>query len=184
MSLMLRVYVSTAENCSGYRTCSQCLEQPGCGWCTDPSNTGRGQCMEGSYRGPIQTLLHAPSSSRPSLVPAPQALLNVSWCPHENKYNWSFIQCPGIDISAHISETPPHTHSDNFCHRIFCDRASSHTVPLPLFLQHASVMATVHASMRVCVRNVKISPLASTVRAAYPVTMVTPPMGVAVSVSD
>lgn len=93
--------VSTAENCSGYRTCSQCLDQPGCGWCTDPSNTGRGQCLEGSYRGPIQTLLHAPSTSRPSLVPAPQAMLNVSWCPHENKYNWSFIQCPGIDISSH-----------------------------------------------------------------------------------
>ncbi|XP_060728242.1 attractin isoform X2 [Tachysurus vachellii] len=89
------------ENCSGYRTCSQCLDQPGCGWCTDPSNTGRGQCMEGSYRGPIQTLLHAPSSSRPSLVPAPQALLNVSWCPHENKYNWSFIQCPACQCNGH-----------------------------------------------------------------------------------
>ncbi|XP_047668729.1 attractin isoform X5 [Tachysurus fulvidraco] len=89
------------ENCSGYRTCSQCLDQPGCGWCTDPSNTGRGQCMEGSYRGPIQTLLHAPSSSKPSLVPAPQALLNVSWCPHENKYNWSFIQCPACQCNGH-----------------------------------------------------------------------------------
>ncbi|KAF5894841.1 attractin isoform X1, partial [Clarias magur] len=89
------------ENCSGYRTCSQCLDQPGCGWCTDPSNTGRGQCMEGSYRGPIQSLLHAPSSSRPSLVPAPQALLNVSWCPHETKYNWSFIQCPACQCNGH-----------------------------------------------------------------------------------
>ncbi|TSW48764.1 Attractin [Bagarius yarrelli] len=89
------------ENCSGYRTCAQCLDQPSCGWCTDPSNTGRGQCMEGSYRGPIQTLLHAPSSSRPNLVPAPQALLNVSWCPHENKYNWSFIQCPACQCNGH-----------------------------------------------------------------------------------
>ncbi|XP_060781710.1 attractin isoform X3 [Neoarius graeffei] len=89
------------ENCSGYRTCSQCLDQPGCGWCTDPSNTGRGQCMEGSYRGPIQNLLHAPSSSRPSLIPAPQALLNVSWCPHENKYNWSFILCPACQCNGH-----------------------------------------------------------------------------------
>ncbi|XP_062852126.1 attractin isoform X1 [Trichomycterus rosablanca] len=89
------------ENCSGYRTCSQCLDQPSCGWCTDPSNTGKGQCMEGSYRGPIQTLLHAPSSSRPTLIPAPQAILNVSFCPHENKYNWSFIQCPACQCNGH-----------------------------------------------------------------------------------
>ncbi len=84
-----------AENCSGYKTCGHCLDQPGCGWCTDPSNTGRGQCIEGSYRGPIQTLFHAPSSSGPSLIPAPQPMLNVSLCPLEGSYNWSFIQCPG-----------------------------------------------------------------------------------------
>uniref|UniRef100_A0A3B1J5R2 Attractin n=1 Tax=Astyanax mexicanus TaxID=7994 RepID=A0A3B1J5R2_ASTMX len=89
------------ENCSGYRTCSQCLDQPGCGWCTDPSNTGKGQCMEGSYRGPIQTVLHAPSSSRPSFIPAPQPLLNVSLCPQDNKYNWSFIQCPACQCNGH-----------------------------------------------------------------------------------
>uniref|UniRef100_A0A3B3Y8X0 Attractin n=1 Tax=Poecilia mexicana TaxID=48701 RepID=A0A3B3Y8X0_9TELE len=50
------------ENCSGYRTCGQCLDQPGCGWCTDPNNTGKGQCIEGSYRGPFQTLVPAPST--------------------------------------------------------------------------------------------------------------------------
>ncbi|MEQ2187484.1 hypothetical protein GOODEAATRI_005121 [Goodea atripinnis] len=50
------------ENCSGYRTCGLCLDQPGCGWCTDPSNTGKGQCIEGSYRGPFQTLVPAPST--------------------------------------------------------------------------------------------------------------------------
>lgn len=167
---MLRV--STAENCSGYRTCTQCLDQPGCGWCTDPSNTGQGQCMEGSYRGPIQTLLHAPSTSRPSLVPAPQALLNVSWCPHENKYNWSFIQCPGKDISSHTQS------------RQLWQFSFILNVSLPPYLQRASVMATVRVSMKVCARDVKISPLASTVRAVYLVTMVTPPMGAAVSVSD
>lgn len=84
-----------AENCSGYKTCGYCLDQPGCGWCTDPSNTGRGQCIEGSYRGPIQTLFHAPSSSGPSLIPAPQPMMNVSLCPLEGNFNWSFIQCPG-----------------------------------------------------------------------------------------
>ncbi|XP_051503645.1 attractin-like isoform X1 [Myxocyprinus asiaticus] len=89
------------ENCSGYKTCSQCLDQPGCGWCTDPSNTGRGQCIEGSYRGPIQTLFHAPSSSGPSLIPAPQPMLNVSLCPLEGNYKWSFIQCPACQCNGH-----------------------------------------------------------------------------------
>uniref|UniRef100_A0AAY4AY35 Attractin-like protein 1 n=1 Tax=Denticeps clupeoides TaxID=299321 RepID=A0AAY4AY35_9TELE len=42
-------------NCSGLRTCNKCLEQPECGWCGDPSNTGRGQCMEGSFRGPMRS---------------------------------------------------------------------------------------------------------------------------------
>uniref|UniRef100_A0A3Q3JKC5 Attractin-like 1a n=1 Tax=Monopterus albus TaxID=43700 RepID=A0A3Q3JKC5_MONAL len=44
----------TAQNCSGLRTCAECLERSECGWCGDPSNTGRGVCMEGSYRGPLK----------------------------------------------------------------------------------------------------------------------------------
>ncbi|XP_052357518.1 attractin-like, partial [Oncorhynchus keta] len=83
------------ENCSGYRTCGQCLEQPGCGWCTDPSNTGRGQCIEGSYRGPFQTAVPAPSTlPGPTSSPASQPALNISMCPYDTKYNWSFILCP------------------------------------------------------------------------------------------
>uniref|UniRef100_A0A8C0ZD99 Attractin n=1 Tax=Cyanistes caeruleus TaxID=156563 RepID=A0A8C0ZD99_CYACU len=84
------------ENCSGYCTCAQCLEQPGCGWCTDPSNTGKGKCMEGSYRGPVRM----PTSSTPgkhSLEP----VLNVSMCPVENYYKWSFIQCPACQCNGH-----------------------------------------------------------------------------------
>ncbi|GCB70141.1 hypothetical protein scyTo_0012556 [Scyliorhinus torazame] len=80
------------ENCSGYRTCSQCLEQPGCGWCTDPSNTGKGQCIEGSYRGPVKI----PTVNTPYLP-----ILNVSMCPAETKYNWSFIQCPACQCNGH-----------------------------------------------------------------------------------
>lgn len=88
-----------AENCSGYRTCGQCLDQPGCGWCTDPSNTGKGQCIEGSYRGPFQTSVPAPSTL-PGLPAIPQPALNASMCPSEAKYNWSFIHCPGRRHSA------------------------------------------------------------------------------------
>lgn len=84
------VFFFIAENCSGYCTCAHCLEQPGCGWCTDPSNTGKGKCIEGSYRGPVK--MPTPSATgKHSLEP----VLNVSMCSVENNYNWSFIQCPG-----------------------------------------------------------------------------------------
>ncbi|XP_033969893.1 attractin isoform X2 [Trematomus bernacchii] len=93
------------ENCSGYRTCGQCLDQPGCGWCTDHNNTGRGQCIEGSYRGPFQTAVPAPStlpglpaSPQPA---SPQPALNASMCPNEAKYNWSFIHCPACQCNGH-----------------------------------------------------------------------------------
>ncbi|XP_016350258.1 attractin-like [Sinocyclocheilus anshuiensis] len=51
----------------------------------------------------IQTLFHAPSSSGPSLIPAPQPMLNVSLCPLEGSYNWSFIQCPACQCNGHSS---------------------------------------------------------------------------------
>ncbi|OCT99037.1 hypothetical protein XELAEV_18004837mg [Xenopus laevis] len=84
------------ENCSGYRTCAQCLEQPGCGWCTDPSNTGKGQCMEGSHRGPMKFI-----NSTQAKISIPAPVLNVSMCPVENNYNWSFISCPACQCNGH-----------------------------------------------------------------------------------
>ncbi|XP_017684475.1 PREDICTED: attractin [Lepidothrix coronata] len=85
-----------AENCSGYCTCAHCLEQPGCGWCTDPSNTGKGKCMEGSFRGPVRMPSPSPAGKQ-SLEP----VLNVSMCPVENSYSWSFIQCPACQCNGH-----------------------------------------------------------------------------------
>ncbi|NXC38354.1 ATRN protein, partial [Penelope pileata] len=84
------------ENCSGYCTCAHCLEQPGCGWCTDPSNTGKGKCIEGAFRGPVK--MPTPSATgKHSLEP----VLNVSMCPAESSYNWSFIQCPACQCNGH-----------------------------------------------------------------------------------
>uniref|UniRef100_A0A8B9FYI4 Attractin n=1 Tax=Amazona collaria TaxID=241587 RepID=A0A8B9FYI4_9PSIT len=89
-------WYTMTENCSGYCTCAHCLEQPGCGWCTDPSNTGKGKCIEGSYRGAVK--MPTPSSTgKHSLEP----ILNVSMCPVENSYNWSFIQCPACQCNGH-----------------------------------------------------------------------------------
>uniref|UniRef100_A0A8C4HXW1 Attractin like 1 n=1 Tax=Dicentrarchus labrax TaxID=13489 RepID=A0A8C4HXW1_DICLA len=85
-----------AQNCSGLRTCSQCLEQPECGWCGDPSSTGKGLCMEGSYRGPMKR-------------PAKQGLqgqsldmiLEPGSCPKDKGYEWAFIHCPACQCNGH-----------------------------------------------------------------------------------
>jgi len=61
------------------------LEQPGCGWCNDPSNTGKGQCLEGSSRGPM----------KPVGMHSAEMVLDATLCPKEKSYEWSFIQCPG-----------------------------------------------------------------------------------------
>ncbi|XP_018618141.1 attractin-like protein 1 [Scleropages formosus] len=79
------------QNCSGLRTCSQCLEQPDCGWCGDPSNTGRGQCMEGSSRGPMKSL----SKQSQDMV------LEPGLCPREKGFDWAFINCPACQCNGH-----------------------------------------------------------------------------------
>uniref|UniRef100_A0A672MCW2 Attractin like 1 n=1 Tax=Sinocyclocheilus grahami TaxID=75366 RepID=A0A672MCW2_SINGR len=83
--------VIAAQNCSGLRTCGLCLEQPDCGWCGDPSNTGRGQCMEGSYRGPMK------STSKHSQ----DMVLETGLCPKERGFEWAFIQCPACQCNGH-----------------------------------------------------------------------------------
>ncbi|KAJ1213302.1 hypothetical protein NDU88_000940 [Pleurodeles waltl] len=83
-------------NCTGYRTCGNCLDQPGCGWCTDPSNTGKGQCIEGSSQGPMVFPNNLPT--RNNYI---EPVLNISMCPAENKYNWSFIACPACQCNGH-----------------------------------------------------------------------------------
>uniref|UniRef100_A0A4W4EMR1 Attractin-like 1b n=1 Tax=Electrophorus electricus TaxID=8005 RepID=A0A4W4EMR1_ELEEL len=80
-----------SQNCSGLRTCGQCLDQPDCGWCGDPSNTGRGQCVEGSYRGPMKNLLKN----------SQDMVLDTTLCPKERGYEWAFIQCPACQCNGH-----------------------------------------------------------------------------------
>ncbi|KAL7869247.1 hypothetical protein AOLI_G00132350 [Acnodon oligacanthus] len=80
-----------SQNCSGFRTCGQCLDQPDCGWCGDPSNTGRGQCVEGSYRGPMK---NPPKHSQ-------DMILDTGLCPKEKGYEWAFIHCPACQCNGH-----------------------------------------------------------------------------------
>uniref|UniRef100_A0A8D2LY41 Attractin n=1 Tax=Varanus komodoensis TaxID=61221 RepID=A0A8D2LY41_VARKO len=89
------------ENCSGYFTCAHCLEQPGCGWCTDPSNTGKGKCIEGSSRGPVRMPKPSPPSPPTGGSSYLEPALDVTMCLTENNYNWSFIQCPACQCNGH-----------------------------------------------------------------------------------
>ncbi|XP_016150491.1 attractin-like protein 1 isoform X1 [Sinocyclocheilus grahami] len=80
-----------AQNCSGHRTCGQCLGHPDCGWCGDPTDTGQGQCIEGSYRGAMRSL------SRQSR----ERVLDTSVCSREKGYNWAYITCPACQCNGH-----------------------------------------------------------------------------------
>ncbi|XP_019738990.1 attractin-like protein 1 [Hippocampus comes] len=82
-----------AQNCSGMRTCGQCLEQPECGWCGDPSSTGKGLCTEGSYRGPMKRPAKQGQAHDMSLEPG--------ICPKERGHEWSFIHCPACQCNGH-----------------------------------------------------------------------------------
>lgn len=59
------------EWCSFYSSCSACRADPGCGWCDDGSETGKGLCLPGGAGGP--------------------SIRSFSTCPGDN---WYFTNCP------------------------------------------------------------------------------------------
>ncbi|KAI3362823.1 hypothetical protein L3Q82_001869 [Scortum barcoo] len=90
-----------AQNCSGLRTCAECLERAECGWCGDPSNTGRGVCMEGSYRGPLKPARHNPGPRDRERLRDRDMVLDQGLCSSDRGYNWAFIQCPACQCNGH-----------------------------------------------------------------------------------
>uniref|UniRef100_A0A8C4ZJK4 Attractin-like 1a n=1 Tax=Gadus morhua TaxID=8049 RepID=A0A8C4ZJK4_GADMO len=91
-----------AQNCSGLRTCGDCLGQVECGWCRDPSDTGRGVCMEGSYRGPLKQLTRAGPRDRDKERPGDRGMvLDQTMCAADRGFSWSFIQCPACQCNGH-----------------------------------------------------------------------------------
>ncbi|XP_035981975.1 attractin-like protein 1 [Fundulus heteroclitus] len=87
----------SAQNCSAVRTCAGCLERVECGWCGDPSNTGRGVCMEGSYRGPLK-----PANTRSGpRVRDRDMVVDQNLCTSDRGYNWAFIECPACQCNGH-----------------------------------------------------------------------------------
>uniref|UniRef100_A0AAV2LIG3 Laminin EGF-like domain-containing protein n=1 Tax=Knipowitschia caucasica TaxID=637954 RepID=A0AAV2LIG3_KNICA len=88
--------MTLAQNCSGFRTCSQCLEQPECGWCGDPTSTGKGLCMEGSYRGPMKR-----PSKQGQQGQTTDMNLEPGLCPKDKGFEWAFINCPACQCNGH-----------------------------------------------------------------------------------
>ncbi|KYM99556.1 Putative protein tag-53 [Cyphomyrmex costatus] len=66
------------EWCSFYSSCAACRSDPGCGWCDDGSDTGKGSCMSGGARGPSS------KSSNKCLL----------------EY-WYFTKCPTCQCNGH-----------------------------------------------------------------------------------
>ncbi|XP_023308777.2 attractin [Lucilia cuprina] len=67
--------LSTAQ-CGYYNSCSQCLDDPACGWCDDGTNTGLGKCIEGGALKPH----------------------NSAECPSSQ---WYFTSCPRCNCNGH-----------------------------------------------------------------------------------
>uniref|UniRef100_A0A4W5LSM9 Attractin like 1 n=1 Tax=Hucho hucho TaxID=62062 RepID=A0A4W5LSM9_9TELE len=86
-----------SQNCSGLRTCGQCLDQAECGWCGDPTNTGKGQCMEGSYRGPMKN----PSRQTRERESYRDMVLEPGLCPRDKGFDWAYIHCPACQCNGH-----------------------------------------------------------------------------------
>ncbi|KAK5882849.1 hypothetical protein CesoFtcFv8_021392 [Champsocephalus esox] len=90
-----------AQNCSGVRTCAECLERTECGWCGDPSNTGRGVCMEGSYRGPLKPAVPRAGPRDRERLRDRDMVLDQSLCSSDRGFDWAFIQCPACQCNGH-----------------------------------------------------------------------------------
>jgi len=44
--------ISGNSQCNYYKTCTDCRDDPECGWCDDGSGTGLGSCMAGGNTPP------------------------------------------------------------------------------------------------------------------------------------
>ena len=87
----------TQLDCEERGNCTSCQELPQCGWCNDPSDTGKGQCSLGGFRGPRNENLC-------------QSIDSVG-----NQEEWEFSQCSGEcgdvccvggDVSMFVSPQP------------------------------------------------------------------------------
>lgn len=71
-----RAALTGVSQCSFYKTCSQCRDDPACGWCDDGSSTGLGKCLDGGDSGPLDQME----------------------CPANH---WYFTHCPSCQCNGH-----------------------------------------------------------------------------------
>ena len=74
-------------DCSEHQTCRACQNDSRCGWCDDGSKTGKGECVDGSYAGPVV---------RNATTELYEVAEDV--CPAEN---WHFVTCPKCQCNGH-----------------------------------------------------------------------------------
>ena len=83
--------------CRRYDSCSDCVNNPACGWCNEGNKNGLGKCHEGGFSGP---LLRRPVSST-----VPWMLSDSSNCSVDN--TWDFISCPDCQCNGHSTCSSP-----------------------------------------------------------------------------
>ncbi|CAH0395554.1 unnamed protein product [Bemisia tabaci] len=71
-----KISSSGESACGSYHSCTECRNDPECGWCDDGSNTGLGHCLPGGSNGP-----HSPMTCAPHL--------------------WAFTYCPTCQCNGH-----------------------------------------------------------------------------------
>ncbi|XP_044593678.1 attractin-like protein 1 isoform X2 [Cotesia glomerata] len=102
------------EWCSFYSSCLSCRSDPGCGWCDDGSNTGKGKCIAGGARGPKM------GSSEDT-------------CPIDR---WFFTKCPSCQCNGHSTCYPNTTECIKPCGNLtrgaHCDKCMTGYYGSPL----------------------------------------------------
>ena len=82
--------------CRDYQTCSECQDNPACGWCDLGSTSGLGKCYEGGASGPLEKRIGR-SKHQFKWIKS-----NVCSVPG---YSWHFTSCPECQCNGHSNCT-------------------------------------------------------------------------------
>uniref|UniRef100_A0A672H204 Attractin like 1 n=1 Tax=Salarias fasciatus TaxID=181472 RepID=A0A672H204_SALFA len=88
-------------DCSGIRTCAECLERVECGWCGDPSNTAGAPAWRGPTGAPLKAAHpRAGPRDRDRLRDRDMAV-DQGLCSSDRGSNWAFISGPACQCNGH-----------------------------------------------------------------------------------
>ncbi|ESO12834.1 hypothetical protein HELRODRAFT_188001 [Helobdella robusta] len=86
----------SASTCDYVRTCTECLDNPMCGFCDDGSGTGLGRCVEGGLQGPANHTLATCGSGSGSTGVVAGGNNNGT-----GEKSWHFTECPICQCHGH-----------------------------------------------------------------------------------